>query len=216
MKYVQNTYYGHSWIQCKGVCCGSISGLHKTNDAGITVTTTLVAYIYFKLNRTAPCPIKLCNVTDMYSENFQTEQDKYCFYPSIRLYLGKGITFLIYSLSINKLWCKNGKGWETEHFISPLPVNIYQFKNNMLQIKSVFLFYSYYKQRSKCCFCIYKNQHSSYRPSRIQRGAKFIWTCVIFPSNLTVHKMLQRPSSRDYYSRIYKYYTTNRTTYLYF
>lgn len=80
----------------------------------------------------------------MYSENFQTEQDKYCFCLSIRLYLGKGITFLIYSSSINKLWRKNGKGWETEHFISPLTVNIYQFKNNMLQIEGVFLFYIYY------------------------------------------------------------------------
>ena len=54
--------------------------------------------------------------------------------------LVKEITFLIYNSSINKLWRKNGKGWETEHFISPLRVNIYQFKNNMLQVQSVFYF----------------------------------------------------------------------------
>ena len=214
MKYVQNIYYGHSWIQCNRVCCGSISGLHNINDAGITVTITIVAYIYFKFDTTAPCLIKLCTVTDMYSENFQTEQDKYCFSPSVRLYLVKAITFLIYNSSINKLWRKNGKGRETEHFISPLQVNIYQFKSNMLQIQGVFLFYSYYKQRSKRCFCMYKHQHSSYHPSRIQRGAKSFWTRVIFPSDLTMHKMLQRPSSWDYYRRISECYTTNRTMYL--
>ena len=81
MKYVQNTYYGHSWIQCKRVCCGSISGLHKANYAGITVTTTLAAYIYFKLNTTAPCLIKLYTVTDMYNEIFQTEQESIVFVP---------------------------------------------------------------------------------------------------------------------------------------
>ena len=72
-----------------------MSGLHKTSDADSTVATKLVAYIYFKLDMNAPCLIKLRTVTDMYSENFQTEQDKYCFCPSICLYLGKGITFLI-------------------------------------------------------------------------------------------------------------------------
>jgi hypothetical protein len=158
-------------MQCKRVCWGSISGLHKTFDAGITVTTTLLAHTYLKLKTTAPCLIKLCTVTDIYNENFQTEQDKYCFCPSSRLYFVKGITFLIYNLSVNKLWPKNGKGWETEHFVSQLRVNIYQFKNNMLQTQRVFLFSSYYKQRSNCCFCIYKNQPCSYRPSRIHRGA---------------------------------------------